>query len=163
MRKEKNKSRKFLVGKLQNLYCSYHSEFSAFLLFNYQSLVIKNKKLSYIFKSFSLKHLSNSKILANFIINLKGLPFYLNSQNSPLNAFWINPETNLKNILQLNINFLKALIDDYSYTITNCYDKDISNQLFLLKSLNLDELDFLTSLNTKCTNKSTKIDNLLTK
>lgn len=163
MSKQKHKSRKFLVEKLQNLYCSCKSEFSAFLLFNYQSLIVKNKDVSYTFKSLSLKHLSNSKKLANLIISLKGLPFYFNSQNSPLNGFWIPIEANLKKLLQLDIKFLKSLIENYSITINVCYDNNLKSELFLLKNLNIDELDFLISVNTKCTNKSAKIDNPLTK
>ena len=52
----KNKqSGKYLLGMLQNLYCSCQSEFSAFLLFNYQSCVLlsTNKKLSSLLKDFS--------------------------------------------------------------------------------------------------------------
>ncbi len=142
----KKLSGKFLVGQLQNLYCSCQSEFSAFLMFNYQSLVTKNKDIAQIFKTMSKKHLDNSRELAKVIISLKGLPFYINSQNSPLTAFWLNPTTNLKETIKQDKKFLERHINNYNTIINKCTNEKIISILLVFKSCALDELDFLNSL-----------------
>ena len=113
------KSGKYMLGILQNLYCSCQSEFSAFLLFNYQSLSLKNKnkKLYKILNSFAETNLKNSRELAEIIVSKKGLPFYLNSQSSPLTAFWLNYEVDLKNIIDTDKKFLQTLISNYNFAI----------------------------------------------
>lgn len=144
---KKYKSGKFLIDKMQNLYCSCKSEFSSFLLFNYQSLIIKNKELSCTFKSFALSHLNNSQELAKIIISLKGLPFYINSQSAPLSAFWIQPSTNIKEIISYDKNFLTTLVGNYDLAINMCCKEEINLILLNLKSKSEDELDFLNKLN----------------
>ena len=139
------KGGKYLLGLLQNLYCSCQSEFSAFLLFNYQCLAIKkkNKKLSNLLKDFSNTSLSNSHILGDLIINQKGLPFYLNSQHSPLTAFWLNYEVDLKTLLETNKKFLITLIENYSIYIEKINCKSIKEVLKNLQENNKNMLEKL--------------------
>jgi len=139
------KGGKYLLGLLQNLYCSCQSEFSAFLLFNYQCLAIKkkNKKLSNLLKDFSNTSLSNSHILGDLIINQKGLPFYLNSQYSPLTAFWLNYEVDLKTLLETNKKFLITLIENYSIYIEKINCKSIKEVLKNLQRNNKNMLEKL--------------------
>jgi len=134
-----NKSGKYLLGILQNLYCSCQSEFSAFLLFNYQSLSLKqkNKKISSLLKVFAETNLKNSHILADIIISQKGLPFYLNSQASPLTAFWLNYEVGIKDVIKTNKLFLQTLINNYTLSIQKIANKKIVEKLESLKNENI--------------------------
>lgn len=127
-----------LLGMLQNLYCSCQSEVSAFLLFNYQSIILKNKnnKLSSILESFSKQSLANSKILAELIIKQKGLPFYFNSQHSPFNAFWLKYDTDQKTIIENNINLFTSIIQNYSIYISKIKKNNILKVLNSLKKSN---------------------------
>lgn len=140
------KSGKYLLGQLQNLYCSCQSEFSAFLMFNYQSIIVKDKNLSLYFKVFTQTHLQNSRKLSEIIIKLNGLPFYVNSQNAPLSAFWLQPTTNKKVVLNQDKKFLDTLINNYNCVINICKKEEITNLLLTLKNKVKDELDFLNSL-----------------
>lgn len=144
-----NKSGKYLLGILQNLYCSCQSEFSAFLLFNYQSLSLKqkNKKLSSLLKSFAEASLLNSHMLAEIIVNQKGLPFYLNSQASPLTAFWLNYEVNTQTVINMNKKFLQTLISNYNFSIQKINNKKIVEKLEILKNENIKLLQTLNSFN----------------
>lgn len=143
-----NKSGKYLLGILQNLYCSCQSEFSAFLLFNYQSLSLKqkNKKLSTLLKSFAEVSLSNSHILAEIIVSQKGLPFYLNSQASPLTAFWLNYEVNAQTVVNMNKQFLQTLISNYNFSIQKISNNKIIEKLENLKNENIKMLHSLNTL-----------------
>lgn len=144
-----NKSGKYLLGILQNLYCGCQSEFSAFLLFNYQSLSLKqkNKKLSNLLKSFAETSLLNSHMLAEVIVNQKGLPFYLNSQASPLTAFWLNYEVNIQTIITMNKQFLQTLISNYNFSIQKIGNKKIIEKLENLKNENIKLLQTLNGFN----------------
>lgn len=134
-----NKNGKYMLGILQNLYCSCQSEFSAFLLFNYQSLSLKqkNKKLSALLKVFAETNLKNSHTLAEIIISQKGLPFYLNSQASPLTAFWLNYEVGVKDVIKTNKLFLQTLINNYTLSIQKISNKKIVEKLESLKNENI--------------------------
>ena len=134
-----NKNGKYMLGILQNLYCSCQSEFSAFLLFNYQSLSLKqkNKKLSALLKVFAETNLKNSHTLAEIIISQKGLPFYLNSQASPLTAFWLNYEVGVKDVIKTNKLFLQTLINNYTLSIQKISNKKIVEKLEILKNENI--------------------------
>ena len=132
------KSGKHMLGMLQNLYCSCQSEFSAFLLFNYQNCVLlsTNKKLSSLLKEFSQISLQNSHKLAQIILSQKGLPVYLNSQQSPLSAFWLQYDCDPQKVLQMDISFLKTLIQNYDIYISKIKNKKITNALHMLKQNN---------------------------
>lgn len=143
--KEK-KGGKHLLGMLQNLYCSCQSEFSAFLLFNYQSLTVKNKKLSKILEDFSKQHLENSKQLGYIILKENGLPFYLNSQCSPLTAFWLQFDTEENKVLQIDIKFLTTLINNYSIYISKIKKQSVLKVLKKLQQSNINSLEILNSL-----------------
>ena len=142
-----NKSGKYMLGILQNLYCSCQSEFSAFLLFNYQSISLKqkNKKLSQVLENLATKNLTNSKILANLIVKQKGLPFYLNSQASPLTAFWLNYEVGTQTVIKMDKMFLQTLISNYNLAIQKINNKKITEKLENLKNENIILLQTLNS------------------
>lgn len=141
------KGGKYLLGMLQNLYCSCQSEFSAFLLFNYQSLTLKNKELTKILDNFSKQHLENSKQLGSLILKENGLPFYLNSQHSPLTAFWLQFDTDINKVLQIDINFLTRLIDNYSIYITKIKKEKVLQTLINLKNISINNLNILKEFN----------------
>ena len=141
------KGGKYLLGLLQNLYCSCQSEFSAFLLFNYQHLAVKkkNKKLSNLLKELSNISLSNSHVLADLIVKQNGLPFYLNSQHSPLTAFWLNYEVEIKTLLEMDKKFLVTLINNYSVYIEKISCKVIKQSLKNLQENNKTMLENLNN------------------
>ncbi|MBQ9792135.1 MAG: hypothetical protein IJW32_00105 [Clostridia bacterium] len=143
---KERKGGKHLLGMLQNLYCSCQSEFSAFLLFNYQSLTIKNKKIAKVLEDFSKQHLENSKKLSALILQEKGLPFYLNSQHSPLTAFWLQFDTEENKVLQIDINFLTTLINNYSIYISKIKKQSVLKVLKELQQSNVNFLEKLSSL-----------------
>lgn len=141
--KKDKKGGKHLLGMLQNLYCSCQSEFSAFLLFNYQSLTIKNKQIAKILEDFSKQYLENSKQLGSLILKEKGLPFYLNSQHSPLTAFWLQFDTEENKVLQMDINFLTTLINNYSIYISKIKKEKVLKILIYLKNISIENLNKL--------------------
>lgn len=145
------KGGKYLLGLLQNLYCSCQSEFSAFLLFNYQHLAIKkkNKKLSNLLKEFSNTCLCNSHTLGELIIKQKGLPFYLNSQHSPLTAFWLNYEVELSSLIKMDKNFLQTLINNYSIYINKIDCKTVKTILEKLQKQSILMLENLKNFEIK--------------
>lgn len=145
---KQNKGGKYLIGMLQNLYCSCQSEFSAFLLFNYQSLSIKDKKLSNLLENISKQNLENSRVLGRLISKEKGLPFYLNSQHSPLTAFWLQFDTNIEKVLSININFLTTLINNYQIYIQKIKQKNITQTLNKLRDINQNNLNLLKQFST---------------
>ena len=143
------KSGKHLIGMLQNLYCSCQSELSAFLLLNYQSQILKkqNKKLSLLLEEISKQSLDNSHTLAQLILKEKGLPFYFNSQYSPLNAFWLQFDIPKENILNVDINFFKTLIENYTIYINKINKANIKKFLTSLKEINQKILSTLQNFN----------------
>lgn len=143
------KSGKHLVGMLQNLYCSCQSELSAFLLLNYQSQLLKkqNKKLALLLEEISKQNLNNSHKLAELILKEKGLPFYFNSQYSPFNAFWLQFDIPKENILLIDINFFKTLIENYDIYIKKIKQTHIKKILTSLKEINIKMLSNLQNFN----------------
>jgi len=140
----KTQGGKYLLGLLQNLYCSCQSETSAFMLFNYQGLVVKNKELSQQLLDFAQVHLNNSRILAQLILQKGGLPFYTNVQLSPLTAFWLQPDSNKSEVLKIDKNFLTALNNNYTLTLSKIKNQTIIKKLSALQQETLNHLKFFS-------------------
>jgi len=147
-KKQQKQSGNYIIGKLQNLYCSCQSEVSAFLFFNYNSIIFKNTyhNLSNIFNHFSKQSLENSKILADILLLSNTLPLYQNSQKMPLTGLWFFHCENNQDILKSSELFVKELIKKYDETISICKIKKISKKLCSLKTSNEKILEIIKSL-----------------
>lgn len=135
----------YYSGLVQNLYCGKEGKVTSFLQFTYQAnlLLPFGSGFARLFSSIANDELYHIKLLSEAIISLGGDPVYSSSQGIWLGGRWIDYVKDIKQMLDLNIEYKEKSVIDYKTTISKIDDPKMKQLLNLILK---DETEILAKL-----------------
>jgi len=115
------------VSVIKSLMSGKESELTAVLQYFYQSSISKEmeKEISNILEEISIVEMMHLEKLSHAIVSFGGEPRYENGLGQPYNVGAVNYSTNLKKILDINIEGEERAIDNYNRAIGMVENKSL--------------------------------------